>query len=269
MSENRKRCCCRCCSGTPGTRGEKGEQGERGPKGCRGIPGEQGLPGEKGEQGEQGLTGEKGEQGEQGLPGEKGEQGEQGLPGEKGEQGEKGEHGEQGEQGPIGQPGEQGPPGECGCECMSSGELIINGGMEDFTGNIPTAWSTTTPNAISIDSESGHVHSGESAVAISNGGILFQTVPINGGCCYELSFFAHGEGSQVGLTVTVTFDTGDEGLKIIIRKQDLPNSNRDFGYYKGITVRAPDSAAMAVIRFEVNANGNQYLDLDDVSFTVK
>jgi hypothetical protein len=144
--------------------------------------------------------------------------------------------------------------------------------MEQFTGNIPTGWATSTPNVVKRDTEPGNVHSGNTAVALSNGATLFQTVPVSGGCFYELTFFVHGEGAQVGFTATVTFAPAEgsgEGLKIVVRQQDLPNANREFGFFKGITVRAPAEASLAEIRFEVVANGNQYMDLDDVSFAAR
>jgi len=151
---------------------------------------------------------------------------------------------------------------------MNSGELIVNGGMEAFSGSVPTGWSTTAPAAVSRVTEFGRVHSGEAAVALSDGANLTQIVSINEGCFYELSFFARGEGAQVGFTATVTFIPGGEALRITVRKQDLTNSNRVFAYFKGITERAPAGASSAEIRFEVEANGNQSLDLDDVSFSI-
>jgi hypothetical protein len=154
---------------------------------------------------------------------------------------------------------------------MNSGELIVNGGMELFTGNVPKGWATTTPGLTSLESQLGHVHSGESSVALTNGAVLFQTVPVNGGCYYELSFFAHGAGAQVGFTATVNFSPSSgsgEALVITVRQQDLPNSSRIFSYFRGITTLAPPDATLAEIRFTVTSAGNQHLDLDDVSFTV-
>jgi len=47
---------------------------------------------------------------------------------------------------------------------------------------------------------------------------------------------------------------------------DMPSGSREFGYYRGITILAPKGATEAEIKFVVTANGNQYMDLDDVSF---
>jgi hypothetical protein len=152
------------------------------------------------------------------------------------------------------------------------GELLENGGMELFNGNIPVGWETDTPGLIRQETQQGQVHSGEAAVRMNNGADLRQTVPISGGCFYELSFFGHGEGAQVSVRATVTFLTGsagEVGLIIFVRAMDLPNSNRDFGYFRGITMQAPQSATRAEIRFTVESNGQQYLDLDDVSFSVR
>ena len=51
----------------------------------------------------------------------------------------------------------------------------------------------------------------------------------------------------------------------MIREQDIPNSNRDFAYYRLITSQAPVGTTKIKIEFIVNANSNQSLDLDDVS----
>ena len=51
----------------------------------------------------------------------------------------------------------------------------------------------------------------------------------------------------------------------MVRSQDITNSNRDFAYYRLITSQAPAGTIAIKIEFIVNANGNQSLDLDDVS----
>ena len=51
----------------------------------------------------------------------------------------------------------------------------------------------------------------------------------------------------------------------MVRSQDITNSNRDFAYYRLITSQAPTGTTAIKIEFIVNANGNQSLDLDDVS----
>ncbi|HKL94015.1 MAG TPA: hypothetical protein VJZ69_01880 [Clostridia bacterium] len=153
------------------------------------------------------------------------------------------------------------------------GEIVLNGGMEQFTDNVPTNWATTTPTAISEEDAQGRVHSGESSVNIGDGGILTQTIlGINAGCYYDFSFFARGEGAQVGLIATVTFLTmgGDvPGGTISIRQQDIPTDNRNFAYYRISTTQAPVGVTGVRISFAVTADGEQSLDLDDVSLTVQ
>ena len=191
--------------------------------------------------------------------------------GPSGPPGPMGPKGKQGIQGPSGPPGIQGPPGMCICNCESKGELLINGDMEEFSANIPSYWSTDTRELISRTEKQGRIHSGNFAVNMRNNAVLSQTVYINEGCFYELSFFGHGEGALVAVYATVTFITptnNNLGLQIIINQQDLPNANRDFGFYRGITTKAPKDAYAAEIKFAVVANGNQSLDLDDVSFSV-
>ncbi len=93
---------------------------------------------------------------------------------------------------------------------------------------------------------------------------------VPGGCFYQLSFFARGEGAQVGLTARVTFVTPTQqitGGTLTIRQQDMPNSNRDFGFYKINTSAAPANTTAVIITFVVDASGQQSMDLDDVSFT--
>jgi len=210
-------------------------------------------------------VGPKGDRGDRGYPGP------QGIPGKPGPQGPQGIPGPQGDPGEPGPQGPQGNPGECGCECASVGEILRNSGMELFAGNIPANWTTTTPAGISQQTQDGRVHSGDSAVNLTDGANLSQIVPVNPGCFYEFSFFAHGEGSQTEINAAVIFETpGGEtlGLNIIARQFDIPNANRQFAYYRGITTAAPEEAYSAVIRFDVTANGGQSIDLDDVSFKV-
>jgi hypothetical protein len=141
--------------------------------------------------------------------------------------------------------------------------------MEKFTANIPTDWTSPTPSLISKVTTQGRVHTGLSAVSLEDGAVLTQSISdINPGCFYEFSFFAHGEGAQVSVTATVTFHTlsgNVQGGSIFVESQDIPNSDRDFGYYRVITIAAPDDVTSATIEFDVSASGDQALDLDDVS----
>jgi hypothetical protein len=148
--------------------------------------------------------------------------------------------------------------------------MVMNGGMEAFTGNIPTGWTSATPDEISRVTAQGRVHSGTSAVNMEDGGILTQNITgIQPLCYYEFSFFAHAEGARVGLTATVNFLTpgGDVvGGSITVRERDMPNANREFGYYRLYTIAAPADVTGVRIDFSVVAAGNQSVDIDDVSF---
>lgn len=150
--------------------------------------------------------------------------------------------------------------------------MILNGGMENRNNNKPLDWAFTNPNGVTSVTSQGRVHSGSWAVNIKDASAIQQTVPaISCGCYYILSFFARGEGSQVGLTATVTFETTTgpvNGGTLTVRQQDITNSNRDFAFYQLTTSAAPANTTGITVRFLVNAEGNQSLDLDDVSLLV-
>ena len=144
--------------------------------------------------------------------------------------------------------------------------------MENRDDDKPTNWTFTNPDGITSVNAQGRVHSGNWAVNIEDDSAIEQTIPVTAcGCYYILSFFARGEGSQVGLTATVTFQTTTgpvSGGTITVRQQDITNSNRDFAFYQLITTAAPCNTTGITIKFLVEAEGKQSLDLDDVSLIV-
>lgn len=164
------------------------------------------------------------------------------------------------------------PIGVCQCSCRFSGEVLKNGNMETFTGNLPTFWKTDNVNLLHRVASQGNVHSGNSAIEINDEGNLYQDVAISEECFYRFSFFARGIGENVRFCATITFmnDKGLEvcGLMIMVREQDLVNSNRSYAYFNGITTRAPAGTTYARIAFNVSAPGTQRLNIDDVSFSV-
>jgi len=173
--------------------------------------------------------------------------------------------------GPTGATGATGPTGSCTCSCVSRGELIINGGMEEVIDDKPTGWLFSNPDNITSENSQGRVHSGNWSVNIVDDSTLSQVINnIEPGCFYQLSFFARAEGAQVSLNANVIFITNSGDLlggNIMVRSQDMTNSNRDFAYYRLITSEAPVGTTGIRIEFIVNANGNQSLDLDDISLT--
>ena len=265
-------------TGPTGPQGAQGITGSTGPQGAQGITGPtgpqgaQGITGPTGPQGAQGITGPTGPQGIQGVTGPTGPQGAQGITGPTGPQGIQGITGPTGPQGAQGVTGPTGPQGTCQCRCQSRGELVVNGGMELITDSKPTNWLFTNPNQIHSEDSSGRVHSGNYSVNLKNGAVLSQTINnISSECFYQLSFFARGEGAQVGLVATVTFVTNDGPVSagsITVRQQDITNDNREFAYYRLITSLAPVDTTAITISFAVTANGNQSLDLDDISLII-
>lgn len=167
--------------------------------------------------------------------------------------------------------GPTGPTGPTGPSGGPTGATGATGGMEDISENQPTGWTFTNPDGVASSDALGSVHSGEQSVTIENESAIEQTIPIDGNeCFYRLSFFAQGEGAQVGFTATVTFitPTGDvAGGEIVVRQQDLVDSNRNFTFFQLITSQAPADATSINIRFLVDSEGEQSLILDDISLT--
>lgn len=181
--------------------------------------------------------------------------------------------GPQGPVGPEGPEGPQGPKGECDCKCKSKGELIKNGGFEETTDNKPNNWILTNSSGVTSETGNGRVHSGNKSVNVKNTSKISQTITdINEDCYYELSFFLNSDGDTTGLTVTVTFITTSGsviGGTVNIREQDIVGSSSNFGYYKLITSKAPSGTTSLKVEFCITANGEQSINIDDVSLTVK
>lgn len=207
-----------------------------------------------------------------GATGPTGPTGATGATGPTGATGVTGATGPTGATGVTGVTGPTGATGACNCNCQSQGEMITNGGMEIVTDDKPDDWEFINPDDIASEDSQGRVHSGNFSVNMKDDTTLSQTIEnVEGGCFYELSFFARGEGAQVGLTANVIFvtDGGDiVGGTITINQQDMTNDNRDFAYYKVITDSAPMNTTAIRVEFNVTANGGQSLDLDDVSLIV-
>ena len=144
--------------------------------------------------------------------------------------------------------------------------------MENSSNDKPLNWTFTNPDGVTSVNIQGRVHSGNWAVNIEDASAIEQTIPVTtGGCYYILSFFARGEGSQVGLTASVVFQTTTghiNGGIIDIRQQDIVNSNRSFAFYQIVTSASPANTTAITIKFLVNADGEQSLDLDDVSLII-
>ena len=282
--------CCRCCQGPTGPRGATGATGPTGTADTitirtttTGDPGTEAsvtdvsgstnhvldfvIPrGFDGEDGEDGATGPTGPTGATGATGATGRTGATGATGATGHTGPTGTTGA------TGATGATGPTGVCMCPCRSRGEILTNGGMEYFTDDVPTGWTANDDDLVSPVDQQGRVHSGNYAVNLRDGAVLYQDVDMSCGCFHTLSFFARGEGSQVGFTTRVLYldaeDQATEGLRIQVRQQDLVTSNRVFTFFTGITSMAPAGTVRARIEFTVTANGGQSMDLDDVSFSV-
>jgi hypothetical protein len=154
--------------------------------------------------------------------------------------------------------------------CPETGELIRNGGMEEFEGGVPKYWKTTSPCSVTKVMKPGRVHSGDSCVGLCDMATLSQIIKkgITPNTFFRCSFFAQLEGTQACLVCTLTFLKGCEeipGGSIKVRGEDIPNCLRQFGYYPFITCRAPWGVTGAKIEFHVKAKGCQQVNIDDVS----
>ncbi len=292
-------------TGLTGPTGATGVTGATGPTGVTGVTGPTGPTGPTGATGVTGATGPTGPTGEDGIadtvsvgttttgePGTnasvtdttgspnhvlefvipRGADGNDGDIGPTGPTGATGATGVTGPTGPTGATGATGATGTCNCSCRSKGEMAVNGSMEAFTGSVPTGWTANDSKLVSMVDQQGRVHSGNKAVNLSNEAILSQEIAVEAGCFHRLSFFAHGEGSQVGFIAKVIYlnaqNQPTQGLLIQVRQQDLVTSNRSFTFYEGITAAAPADTVKAKIEFTITASGGQSMDLDDVSFSV-
>lgn len=285
-------------TGPTGPQGIPGPDGAAGPTGPTGATGATGAVGPTGPTGPQGLIGADGPQGPTGPTGPTGPAGTNGAAdaiavgttttGEPGTQAvvtdstgspnhtfnfviPRGADGRDGAVGPTGPTGPTGPAGTCTCVCRARGELLLNSSMETVTDGRPDSWMANDTALVSAVEQPGRVHSGQRAVSLASGAIFWQDVAVEAGCFHTLSFFARGEGSQVGVNASVTYYTEQEqpviGLTIPVRQQDMVSESRSFAYYRGMTAAAPEGAATARIQFEVTADDGQSMDLDDVSFT--
>jgi hypothetical protein len=141
--------------------------------------------------------------------------------------------------------------------------------METVVDDQPEGWDFINPDGITSVDAQGRVHSGEFSVNIVDDAGIEQTIPVDGGgCFYILSFFARGEGDQVGFTAALTFETTSgpvNGGEVTVRQGDLTTSNNDFAFFQLVSTQAPVDTTAVTISFVVNATGGQSLDLDDVS----
>ena len=171
------------------------------------------------------------------------------------------------------------PPKPCPecpeCPCKSRGELVKNGGFEEWAeGGItirPVGWSV---NGFSERvSERGKVHTGRYSVQIPIESSFAQTIPIpQEECFFEFSFFARSVSNNPGLRATLSFLDVEgsllpEGAIIFIERGDLPNVNGVFNYYRVITSQAPLNAVAVRIQFET-IGADQLVIIDDVSLKV-
>ena len=175
----------------------------------------------------------------------------------RGPRGPQGERGCTGPRGPQGEVGSQGPAGSCECQCSTRGELLINGGMEDFTGTVPDGWEINDPS-LSQRVTDWPVNSGASSLMLRQGGVLCQTVPVDSGCICTLSFLAiNGE-----YTVTLVYNTPDGQIQgLIINVRDTGNSQ--WGRFGGTSI-APQGATSATLCFNA-ITVQEFTRLDDVS----
>lgn len=79
---------------------------------------------------------------------------------------------------PTGATGVTGPTGQCNCECVSNGELVTNGGMEEIQDDKPTDWIFENEDGITSNDAQGRVHSGNYSINIEDDSSISQRIPI-------------------------------------------------------------------------------------------
>ena len=143
--------------------------------------------------------------------------------------------------------------------------------MEAFVDNLPSNWVSTTADNVSQVVTSIRVHTGASSVNMTNSANLTQTINIDGNSFYNFSFFAHANNVTTSLIARVIFiadGVETTGLEINLAAGSIPNSDSQFGYYRGVTIESPSGATQARIEFVVGEGESQSVDIDDVSLTL-
>ena len=253
-------------TGPTGVTGATGVTGPTGPTGI-GITGATGPTGVTGATGPTGVTGPTGPTGPTGV----------GITGATGPTSATGVTAPTGggttvATGVTGATGPTGPTGPTGTyESVQSGELVTNGTMEAFVDNLPSNWVSTTADNVSQVVTSIRVHTGASSVNMTNSANLTQTINIDGNSFYNFSFFAHANNVTTSLIARVIFiadGVETTGLEINLAAGSIPNSDSQFGYYRGVTIESPSGATQARIEFVVGEGESQSVDIDDVSLTL-
>ncbi|MDO5294913.1 MAG: hypothetical protein Q4F05_19430, partial [bacterium] len=178
-----------------------------------------------------------------------------------------------GPEGPTGATGPQGP-------AVTTGNLAINGDMEEFTGNIPTGWTGPGVNQSEKVTNAPYpslVHSKASAVRLKETDpsipvTLSRTTEIElKNCYYKCTFSTLCTGSTPELMVKLGFlDESDTLIgsytEYSIGAGSLPPF--DYGYRNFFFIsdnKAPETAAKVEVKFEATNLGNgQDIYIDDI-----
>ncbi len=181
-----------------------------------------------------------------------------------------GPRGPMGCRGPIGPTGEKGATGEKGPTgpCCHRQELLFNNGFDSFKGVVPAGWQVNQSTRVSPVTCPGHVYTGTSAVALSNGAVLSQTIALTakGTTHYLLTFFARSVSETAALTVDLTYTAGeskDKAGTLTVPAGSLFGGG--YHCYHLLSDFVPENATELTVDFIVNGDAGDTVELDNVS----
>lgn len=158
----------------------------------------------------------------------------------------------------------------CPCpteKCPSTGDVVINGDFEDIgpdpANPVLVGWTAINARPRVRDGQpvstffSGNVVAVLGSPNVSANASISQTVPVNGGCPYQLTFA--GSGNPAGPIVTVQVEFRSNGVISAFTKRitTLGSGYHTFVYM----LDAPEGATSATITFSKTLSGEIFIDL--------
>ena len=151
--------------------------------------------------------------------------------------------------------------------CPSTGNVIVNGDFEDIGADpanpVLVAWNAVNARPRVRNGQpistffSGDVVAVLGSPNVSGDASISQSVPVNGGCPYQLAFA--GSGNPAGPIVTVTVEFRSNGVVSTLTRRITTLGS---GYHTYVYVLdAPEGATSATITFSKTLSGEIFIDL--------